>query len=76
MLRFKSSESVFHIWHDLIRKDFRQVAVLLLGTMYLTEFEVNRVILRLGDTGSGRNLEDTKPLVILKNRSKSKYSCK
>ena len=74
MLRFKSSVSVFHIRHDLIRKDFRQVAVLLLGTMYLTEFVVNRVILRLVDTGSGRNLEDTKPLVILKNRIKSKYS--
>ena len=48
---------------------------LLLGTMYLTEFEVERVILRLGDTGSKRNLEDTKPLVILKNRIKSKHSC-
>ena len=51
------------------------MAVLLLGTMYLTEFKVDRVILQLGDTGSGRNLEDTKPLVILKNRIKSKYSC-
>ena len=51
------------------------MAVLLLGTTYLTEFEFDRVILRLGDTGSGHNLEDTKPLVILKNKAKSKYSC-
>ena len=50
------------------------MATLLLGTMYLTKFVVDRVVLRLGDTGSGRNLEDTKRLVILKNGIKCKYS--